>query len=100
MVTAVLEMEFTEENEETPTIALLRACRSSETLAHHPDIMAALVGKNVEMILKHLRQQRDWFSNLSADARDRLDHRKSQIIKHARAACATLNNYEQLNRAA
>lgn len=100
MVTAVTEMEVTEEIEETPTMALLRACRSSETLVHHPDLMPALVSKNVEMILKHLRQQRDWFSNLSADTRDRLDYRKSQIIRHAREACATLNNYEQLLRAA
>lgn len=83
----------------TPTMALLQLCRSSPSLIHHPDVACALVNKNVDDILSHLRQQREWFGKLNANARERLDVRRSPVIKHAREACAALNNYEQCLRA-
>jgi hypothetical protein len=96
MVTATDEMEITDE---TPLMALLRICRNSPSLSHHPDLMPALVSRNFEKILEHLQHQRAWFSNLSADMRDRMEYRKSRAIRHAREACAALSNYEMRLRA-
>ena len=93
MVAVSMEMEATDD--ETPFMALLRICGSSPWLAHHPDLAPALVRKDLAGILSHLRQQRQWFSNLRGDARDRLDLRKARSIQHAREACAALSRYEE-----
>lgn len=93
MVAVSLEME--EIDDETPFMALLRTCRSSPLLAHHPDLAPAIVRKDLAGILNHLRQQRQWFSNLRSDMRDRLDLRKSRSIQHAREACIVLSRYEE-----
>ena len=93
MVAVNIEAEVLDD--ETPFMALLRFCGTSPSLAHHPDLAPALVRKDLAGVLSHLRQQRQWFSNLRSDVRDRLDLRKARSIQHARVACAALSRYEE-----
>jgi len=84
----------------TSTVRLLQICSDSPSLAHHPDIAPALVNKNVEAILEHLRRQRAWLGAQHVNVRARLEVRNSVVLRHAKAASAALTAYEQCHRAA
>lgn len=84
----------------TPMATLLQFCCNTPTLVHHPDLAPAIVNKNVDAILEHLRRQRAWLSKLHATTRARLEIHDSVMLRHAKAAAAALTAYEQCLRTA